>query len=191
MRYLIKTILLITLFSCTKEKNKIAIVYPSKLKFTVTFNNDTSYYVMNGDLSSNSDTGSIFKKTDLTNNGYNLSYGFRANDTSGSNISFYILTPGLATGFYTTDITAPVNGLILGTLWIYPYLTGGLTGREHSYGLSSNGDFLTLQVTKIHDGLADGLFNGRLSAVNYALPNQTILYLSISNGEFSDVKVIN
>jgi hypothetical protein len=53
----------------------------------------------------------------------------------------------------------------------------------HIYGASEPGDFATVTVTSLHDGMADGTFNATLTRMSDQAK------ISISNGTFKNVEV--
>ena len=147
---------------------------------------------MNGDRSSNNDSGAMLKKTDLTQNGYGPDYFvLRAGDNSANYFYFYVKAGTIITSIYRTTIDEQVNGLLLGSLNVYPYLTNG--SDKFGYGLFKNGDNFTLQITKLHGGLADGIFNGKISGIRYENQGMTqvSLHLKITDGTFSNLKIKN
>ena len=154
------------LISCSKEQTKEVskTVYPTTLSFNINFNDSISHYEMNGDRSSNNDSGAVLKKTDLTQNGYGPDYfRLRAGDNfCGNCFYFYVKAGTLTTSIYRTTVDEQGNGLALGSLHIYPYLPKGVNDK-FGYGLYQTGDNFTLQITQLHGGLADGIFNGEIS----------------------------
>ena len=56
------------------------------------------------------------------------------------------------------------------------------------FTIEKSGDYTTIVVTSIHDGLADGTFSGQLSPNDPIVPPAS---MTITNGQFKNIPIVN
>jgi hypothetical protein len=136
---------------------------------------------MNGDYSSNVDSGAVIKKdSGSTPNGRVMVYLLEAQDRSGNYI-----------GLFTSALTS-----LTPTTYTITYASNGGRGSEGDffktptnkpvYILTPNTDYSTITISNIHNGMADGTFKAQLSGAW-----GTTGTITITNGVFANVKILN
>lgn len=175
MRYSILIFALAVAMGCKKSTSPATGAASATFQFTA---NGTVYQI-NGNLATTSLGAKFFRQPGGGCSGDTI-YWLTATDAAGDGFDF-ATTPAasLSVAPYNINydpnaqcnVTATIRIKALSSNWYEPLMQG---------------DYTTIVVTNIHNGLADGTFTGHLT-----LEGNTAQVLSITNGQFQNISVVN
>lgn len=147
--------------------------------------NGVTNYSITGDLSTNSDSGIVINKSYvLTGYTYILNALWKKYTPDNLFLNLNTNLSPLALTATTYKVSYSQNIPFSGDFYLYPSQNNNYAGNR--YTVQQSGDNYTITITNVHNGLADGTFTGQLSAQGVIPATVTI-----TSGEFKDVKIIN